>query len=254
VPVVARASEAALFVDYDGTLAPIVTDPAGAGPLPGASAVLGRLAQHFGTVAVVSGRPVAYLVDALGDLPGVHVAGLYGLEERRSDGAVEFAADVARWRVPVEVVTRRAQADAPDGLVVEPKGVTVTLHWRTRPEREAWAEDFAARVSADTGLVVQHARMALELRPPVPADKGTVVRRLAEGRPAAACFGDDVGDLPAFAALAVLAAQGVAVARVAVVDDESPAEILDAADATVDGPSGAVALLEALAASAAGAA
>lgn len=250
-PVAVRAAHAALFLDYDGTLAPIVTDPAGAGPQTGAAAVLDRLTRTFATVAVVSGRPVAYLIDALGDMPGVHVAGLYGLEERSADGTVHLAPDVVRWRVPVEVVTRRAEADAPEGLVVEPKGLTVTLHWRTRPEREAWAEDFAARVSADTGLVVQRARMALELRPPVAADKGTVVHRLAQGHSAAAGFGDDLGDLPAFAALAELAADGVAVARVAVVDAETPPAIRASADVTVDGPAGAVALLGLLADSAA---
>jgi trehalose 6-phosphate phosphatase len=247
---VARAGDAALFLDYDGTLAPIVADPAGAGPQPGAAAVLTELAGAFRTVAVVSGRPVAYLLEALGPMPGVHVAGLYGLEERHADGSVELAPGVARWLVPVEVVTRRAQSDAPEGVVVEPKGVTVTLHWRARPEAAPWAEQFAARVTGDTGLEVQHARMALELRPPVDTDKGTVVRRLVTGHGAAAGFGDDLGDVPAFVALGALAHEGVAVARVAVVDGETPPEIVDVADVTVDGPAGAVALLAAMAAAA----
>lgn len=244
--VVALASDAALFLDYDGTLAPIVRDPAGAGPQTGAVAVLSRLTGVFHTVALVSGRPVAYLLDALGPLDGVRVAGLYGLEERGADGEIELAPDVARWRVPVEVVTRRAQVDAPEGIVVEPKGVTVTLHWRSRPELAPWAREFATRVTADTGLVVQDARMALELRPPVAADKGTVVRRLAVGHRAAAAFGDDLGDLPAFAALDALATEGMVVARVGVVDEETPRDVVDAADVTVEGPAGAVSLLESI--------
>ncbi|HEX3947344.1 MAG TPA: hypothetical protein VHW47_06540, partial [Acidimicrobiales bacterium] len=77
-------------------------------------------------------------------------------------------------------------------------------------------------------------------------DKGTVVRRLAAGWSAAACFGDDLGDLPAFRALDQLAADGVAVARVAVVDADGPPEVAAAADLVVEGPGGVVALLREL--------
>ena len=52
-----------------------------------------------------------------------------------------------------------------------------------------------------TGLVAHAARRSVELRPPVSADKGTVVRTLTAGRPSACFLGDDAGDLPAFAEL-----------------------------------------------------
>jgi trehalose 6-phosphate phosphatase len=67
---------------------------------------------------------------------------------------------------------------------------------------------------------------------------------------AAAAFGDDVGDLPAFAALQRLHAAGGplrTVVRVAAVDAESPPAVAAAADLTVAGATGAVALLRALA-------
>jgi trehalose 6-phosphate phosphatase len=89
--------------------------------------------------------------------------------------------------------------------------------------------------------------MALEFRPPVKADKGTVVERLAPGHEAAACFGDDLGDLPAFRAVGDLADHGVAVARVAVVDPETPPEVVEAADVVVQGPGAALELLRQLA-------
>jgi len=60
-------------------------------------------------------------------------------------------------------------------------------------------------------------------------------------------FGDDLGDLPAFDALAELGAQGVAVARVAVVDAESDDLVAARSDLVVEGPAGAVTLLEQLA-------
>ena len=57
LPLTERPERAALFCDFDGTLAPIVADPADARPLPGATDVLGVLAGRYRLVAVVSGRP-----------------------------------------------------------------------------------------------------------------------------------------------------------------------------------------------------
>ena len=74
-----------------------------------------------------------------------------------------------------------------------------------------------------------------------------MIRRLASGHEAVGCFGDDLGDLPAFAALGDLARAGVAVARVAVVDADSPPEVAAAADLVVAGPTGALELLRLLA-------
>ncbi|HXY28051.1 MAG TPA: hypothetical protein VEH82_07190, partial [Acidimicrobiales bacterium] len=116
------------------------------------------------------------------------------------------------------------------------------------------------------GLAVHPGRAERELRPPVHVDKGTVVRALVaeyDARPGveplrhAAAFGDDMGDLPAFAALDELRASAggqLEVVKVAAVDPESPAEVAARADVTVEGATGAVALLRALADTAARAA
>jgi trehalose 6-phosphate phosphatase len=143
----------------------------------------------------------------------------------------------------------RARSNAPPGVRVEPKGLTVTLHWRGAPDAEAWVRQFCDDERRRVGLVAREARLSLELAPPLSVDKGTVVRSLAAGFSAVACFGDDLGDLAAFDALDDLGAAGIAVARVAVVDAESPAAVADAADVIVDGPEGAVALLRLLLAS-----
>lgn len=246
VPFLDRPDRSALFLDYDGTVAPIVDDPAAAAPLPGLPDLLVALGRRFGLVAVVSGRPVKFLADALARPPGVHLAGLYGMEQIGPDGDAAAGGPAESWRPVVADVTGRAQAEAPPGAEVEPKGLTVTLHWRRHPDAERWAVGFADREAASTGLVVQPGRMSVELRPPVDADKGTVVRQLAVGWAAAAFFGDDLGDLPAFRALDDLAAAGTAVARVAVVDGESPPEVAAAADLVVDGPAGAGVLLRQL--------
>jgi trehalose 6-phosphate phosphatase len=245
-PLAADPARSALFLDYDGTLAPIVADPEGARPLPGVPAVLDRLADRFGLVAVVSGRPVAYLVEHLAPGPGVHLAGLYGLERRLPGQAVTVDPEAEPFRAAVARVVARSRAWAPPGVEVEDKGLGVTVHWRGRPDLAAEAEAFARDQARAEGLVGQPGRFALELRPPVERDKGTVVAELAPGHRAAAAFGDDLGDLPAFAALGRLAGPDLAVARVAVVDAESPAEVAAAADLVVEGPAGALTLLEGL--------
>jgi trehalose 6-phosphate phosphatase len=137
--------------------------------------------------------------------------------------------------------------------MVESKGLSVTLHFRTHPERReevgAWAEAEAKR----SGLALREARASVELHPPVDTDKGTEVEAAGEGMVAVCFLGDDLGDLAAFAALDRLAGTGVHAVRVAVSSEESPPELLERADLTVDGPDGALALLESLASEASGA-
>jgi trehalose 6-phosphate phosphatase len=58
-----RASEVALCLDFDGTLAPIVKNPDDARPLPGLLELLAALAGRFAAVALVSGRPAAFLAE-----------------------------------------------------------------------------------------------------------------------------------------------------------------------------------------------
>ena len=130
---------------------------------------------------------------------------------------------------------------------MEHKGLAVTLHVRTAPANAAWIEDFARRQAATRGLRAHPGRLSIELRPPIGVDKGTVVEEMAGGSRAVCYCGDDVGDLPAFAALARLRAQGIATLGVAAMSDESPLELANAADVTVDGPPGVVAFLSTLA-------
>ena len=248
-PLAGEPERSALFLDFDGTLAAVVVDPVGARPLPGVPALLAELAVPFALVAVISGRPTAFLADVLGAPPGVTLVGLYGLERALQGPAHDT------WAAVIDDVVAEAMATAPEGVYVEPKGLTVTLHFRRAPEHKDWVVAFAERQHTTRGLLVHPGRLERELRPAIDVDKGTVVRALVaehdeqhgtEPLRALAAFGDDVGDLPAFAALEELrAADGPPrlVVRVAAVDAESPAAVAAAADLTVPGASGAVALL-----------
>ncbi len=244
-PLLARPGEAAVVVDFDGTLAPIVNDPASARPTPGATDALAALAGRYGLVAVMSGRPVAFLRPLL---PAeVVISGLYGLETVR-DGSVVDHPEAGAWRQVVDDVARASAEAGPAGMDVEPKGLSLTLHYRRRPdvaaEVAAWAEAQAAR----SGLEVRAAKMSVELHPPIEADKGTALQALVAGLGAVCYVGDDRGDLPAYDALDRLAATGaVHTLRVAVASTEAPPELLRRADLVVDGPLAVVDLLRRLA-------
>jgi trehalose 6-phosphate phosphatase len=236
-----------VLTDFDGTLAPIVTDPTAVQPLPGATGVLARLGASYARVAVVSGRPVSFLAERLAGVPGVRLVGLYGFEVLDRDGRVVTVAEAERWRPVVAGVVARLEAVVPPGAWIESKGLTVTAHWRGAP---TWGTEAAERVAAEastTGLVAHAGRMSLELRPPMAVDKGSVVTGLASGHRAACFLGDDLGDLPAFAALDRLAGGGMATVSVAAVDAESAPEVAASATLAVPGPVGALAVLRWLA-------
>ncbi len=236
---VADPAHAGLFTDFDGTLAPIVDDPTRSRPLPGAADVLDRLAGHLGVVAVVSGRPVSVLSSFLPST--VTLSGLYGLQ-RLVGGRRDDHPDALRWVRVVDEVVARSVADGPVGMRVEHKDLSVTLHYREHPELAEAVQEWSTAESARSGLERHAARMSVELHPPIPADKGTALRDLASGL-ASVCFvGDDVGDLPAFAALDTLASRGVATVKVAVRSVEQDPRLIAAADLTVDGPNAVLAL------------
>jgi len=238
-----RPHDTVLLCDYDGSLAPIVDLPEDAVALPEAIDVLGALVGRLARVGIVSGRPVEFLASRL-PVPGVLFSGLYGMEvlvdgHRRVDpravpfaDAVANAADEADARVP--------------GVIVERKGgVSVTLHWRTTPDRAQEVLDLAAELSRRYGLAEWHSRFAVELRPPIAIDKGTVVDDLIDGFGVAAFAGDDTGDLAAFAALERAATDGrlTNAVRIGVESPEMPDTLPGAVDVLVDGPGGLVSLL-----------
>ena len=247
-PFLDAPSAAGVFTDFDGTLAPIVDDPAAARPLDGAVEVLHRLSVHYGRVAVVSGRPAGFLARRLRlvDAPRLLAVGLYGMEYAQGDD-VTVHPRAEEWRAVVETVACQAEEQAPEGVLVERKGLSVTLHYRTAEECGPWVRAWCEEAAVRTGLIVHPARMSDELRPPVEVDKGTVVAELAEGLAAVCFIGDDIGDLCAFEALDRLRADGVYVCKVVVSSPEVPPALVAAADDMVAGPPEALDLLTRLA-------
>lgn len=240
-------STAGIFLDFDGTLAPIVSDPAASRPAEGAIEAVRALAERFGRVALVSGRPVSFLEGWFApDAAGVALSGLYGLEQV-VDGVRSEHADAVRWRSVVAGAIADARTALPPTVLIEDKGLSLTVHSRTAPDTSPLAAAWADGVAAATGLERRGAKASIELHPPIAVDKGTVVAEVAAGLATVVYAGDDVGDLPAFAALDRLAADGVTTVKVAVDSPEAPDEVLGAADLVLSGPDEVVSVLGSLA-------
>jgi trehalose 6-phosphate phosphatase len=242
-----RPGETAILVDFDGSLAPIVDLPDDAVALPAAIQALGRLVGLMGRIAIVSGRPLEFLCRQV-DVPGLVFAGLYGME-LLVDGERRVDPRVASYAPAVAAAADEADARLPGVLVERKSGLSVTLHWRTVPDRADDAIAVAADLAQRYGLAELPTRRAIELRPPVAIDKGTAVDALIGGYTVAAFAGDDTGDIAAFNALSRAASDGrlARAVRIGVESTEMPATLPGAVDGLVNGPAGLTELLAAVA-------
>lgn len=243
-PIRATLDRALLAFDFDGTFAPIVSRPEDARPAAGAVALLHRLATRAGHLAIITGRPAPTILELaeLRGVPRLTILGHYGLQ-RWTDGRLSSPDPL-----PGVAVARAALPGLiPAGARIEDKAHSVVVHTRGLPDPDAALRALAAplaALAAENGLEVVPGRAVLELRPPG-VDKGGALEALvAQLEPASLLVaGDDLGDLPLFAAAG---RQAIPVVRIAVVSPGAAPEVAAAADLSVDGPDALVALLETL--------
>ena len=227
--------------------------------MPGALEALHGLARALGVVAVISGRPAAFLAERL-ELSRyqspLRAFGLHGLEEWLPDGTVRLRAGVSAWRPVIAAVADELRARLPAGVIVESKEYGVTAHWRSLVASGAGFESIAAQATEvacaagnEHGLVPRPGKASVELVLPLGVDKGTVFAELCATMEAAAFLGDDDGDLAAFRALDGLReASGLRTVKIAVAGPGVPRALVETSDLVYDGPDAAVGFLVALAA------
>jgi trehalose 6-phosphate phosphatase len=258
-----RPQQALVAVDFDGTLAPIVADPALARPHHDAAAVLRRLSGLIRAVAVVTGRPAAVAASLLGftadpPRPNVSVIGHYGFESWtpaadvvRTPGVEPSQVDridEVRSRLPLLL----RDAGALPGTTIEDKGTSVAVHVRGAADPAAALDllrPVLERLATSYGLRLEPGRLVLELRPSG-TDKGTALTALAHavGAQAVCYIGDDLGDLAAFDAVDALRAEGLGGLAVCSGPPEQTGvvDVAVRADLVLAGPDAVVAFLEAL--------
>jgi trehalose 6-phosphate phosphatase len=257
-PLRADPAHAAVLLDVDGTLAPIVRHADDAHVPEPTRRLLIAVAKRYGFVACVSGRRAA-IARRIVSLGSITYVGNHGTEILRGGATeVEVDEDVAAWALRVRAFARERFAESEDlqrlRVRGEDKEAIAAFHWRGAPDEvaaEAAVRNLAKRAEEE-GFAVHWGRKVLEVRPPVAMDKGRGIERLlrSAGMTVGLYAGDDVTDLDAFRALRDLVAQGIlgAAVCVGVRSEETPAELEAQADVLVDGPAGVRRLLEALAA------
>jgi trehalose 6-phosphate phosphatase len=241
---------AGLVTDFDGTLAPIVTEPHAARPTPGVVPALNRLAERLAVVAVVSGRAALDVRRMLPGADGIWVVGNHGLE---------WLAPAATEPEPIpdepeiRALVNRAASNVPslDGVTIEEKGLSATIHYRSAADPAA-ARSAILRALSEAGpdLELREGRRSVEVRPRGAGDKGTALRSIVERFALRGLLlaGDDVTDLDMFRAARELGERGLRSALLAISGaDEVPATVSEAADGTLADPAAFVELLRSLA-------
>jgi trehalose 6-phosphate phosphatase len=235
--IAARLPGALIALDFDGTLAPIVGDPSAARPAPGVIDTLTRLARAGARIAIVTGRDAATVLElgGLAAIPEVVVSGLHGAETwqhgrlRTRDEPPGLAA----LRTSLPPLLRRAG----DGVWLEDKRLSLVVHTRQAADPHAALAALGEALPplvAEQGLELHPGKLVLEIRIPDLSKATALEELLTIDTPAALFAGDDLGDLPAVAAVAAwAAATGRPGLTIAV--GETP-ELREAADGAVDSP------------------
>lgn len=253
-PLLADPARAAVLLDVDGTLAPIVRHAEDAHVPEPTRAPLIEIAKRYRVVACVSGRraAVARQIVSLGSIAYVGNHGSELLRPGARDAEVE--PDVAAYGRRVRAFAQGAWTEELHRLRVraEDKDVIAAFHWRGAPD-EAAAEAAVrevAEAAEEQGFATHWGRKVLEVRPPVALDKGRGIQRLLRGADlgAALYVGDDRTDLDAFRGLREEVAAGrlQTAVCIGVRSEETPEELEAEADLLVDGPRGVRELLQAL--------
>jgi trehalose 6-phosphate phosphatase len=179
-PIRSDPARAAVLLDIDGTLAPIVRHAADAHVPEATRTLLIEIAKRYRVVGCVSGRraSTARQIVAIGTIAYV---GNHGGELLRP-GATrpEVDPELAAWTARVREFAARVYTSEHQRLRVrsEDKDAIAAFHWRGAPDEEAAAAAVReiARRAAGAGLRVHWGRKVLEVRPRS-LDKGSASRR-----------------------------------------------------------------------------
>lgn len=256
---------AVVFLDFDGVLAEIVSEPSDARPLPGTRKAIRALQDSGFDVFLLSSRDVDFLIGLFSDVDGLNLIGSAGIE-LWSGGQSWVKPSAAEVKERVEHAYRHAVEHSPDGVEVERKNFSLSLHYRNRPEAMDEAIDFGRRLARSFDLHLNtEAKMVVELGLPFDFSKGRAIEETVLGiefthlgpigngnQPVyqwALFAGDDNPDIEGFNALESLRRRfpDFRSLAIGVASGEQPRGFLEAVDFVVDGPPGAQEMLSQLA-------
>ena len=236
-----------LFVDVDGTIAPIAPTPEQATVSPAIRLALAALSREA-TVVALTGRDTASARRVVG-VAEIAYAGNHGMEWWE-DGTATVDPLVQPYvgrihRLAAHVAS--GLADEP-GVLLEDKGPSLAVHYRLAADPAAVRERVLAVLGGPDGaggLTLREGKMLIEVLPPVAVNKGTAIARTVERRALASVLvlGDDTTDVDAFEAVRGLRDGGVVEALAVAVSDDAPEALLAAADYRLADPAAVETLL-----------
>ncbi len=230
-----------LISDFDGTLSAHAPRPDAAVILPETARLLDALADRVTVVALVSGRGAQDLRTRF-DRSYLVYYGNHGLEFWRDDRLL-LVEGAQAWTEPLQSVLKAVRDRKMDGVIVEEKGVTGSIHYRLATDPAATKTALQAQLlplCEQVGLRLSEGQFIWEIKPPIPVDKGTAVRAIVEDYQldGAVFLGDDVTDYAAMHALRQLAAdpeRELGALSLGVVHPTTPSELFAVCDLTANG-------------------
>ncbi|MFN8532435.1 MAG: trehalose-phosphatase [Dehalococcoidia bacterium] len=234
-----------LFLNLNGTLAPIADRPEAAQVPPVARAAIAALVGRLDLVAVITGAPAAQAREMVG-VDGVVYLGNHGQDRIGPNGDQNLAPPPSDALLAAAAAATRRCGDR--GVFVEPKGAGVGIHFRAARNPRATRKHLLAALHAGEQagqFRLVEGRCLLDLRPTHERDKGDAVTGLIDEYQlrGAIYLGDDRTDVPAFRALKRLRNAGGFGIAIGVSNDEAPEAARDYADFMVDDVSGVVRIL-----------
>ena len=229
-----------LITDVDGTISKTAPTPQQARVSPLCQHYLLKLSSHLALVAAISGRPASQAKEMVGIDSMVYI-GNHGLERWRG-GKTEFPDSTHDYsRVIKPVIKELTSLLSSEGISIEDKGVTATIHYRLSPEPQLAERKILNALNASTwakSLRVIRGKMSFNLLPPIEANKGTAVMDLIReyNLQGGIYLGDDYTDIDAFRAIHTACRdrnfQGLAIG---IISSETPEKLGTEADFTLNG-------------------
>ena len=231
-----------LITDFDGTISRTAPTPQQAKVSPLCHYYLSRLCNQLALVAAISGRPAVEVKNMI-KIDGMVYIGNHGLE-RWTEGHSDFPKDVQGYsKVIKAVVEELTPLLSIEGISIENKGITASIHYRLCREHQSVERRILTAIENSPqarSLRIIQERMAIDLLPPVKVNKGTATLDLIQGYnlQGGIYLGDDLTDVDAFRAIHTashgLNFQGLAIG---IISQEMPERLAKEVDFTLNGVS-----------------
>lgn len=246
-----------LFTDIDGTISPMAPRPDEALVEPAAREALRRIEQYLDLTGIVTGRALD-VAQGLVQLPALAYVGNHGLEWSiggiHEDNPAALASRDGLREALAEIGSAATRLELAEGLLLEDKRLSATVHYRQTPSPERFLEEMLpilTAVALEHDLQLVPGRMIMELRPSTGVSKGTALRDIIQrfGLKGVVFSGDDISDVEGFEVLRHLRDAGTIDALIiGVVGAETPVQVRNASDVQVANPTEMAALLGGIAA------